>query len=204
MKIWNNIPSDKVIETTKQSLQENGFLVTVVENGQQAKEKIIQLLPKGAEVMDMTSVTLDTIGVSQIITQSGDYDAVKKKLAKMDRKTQSREMQKIGAAPQWAVGSVHAVTENGEVIIASNTGSQLQAYIYGASYVVWVIGAQKIVKNIDDGMKRIYEYCLPLEAERAKKAYGAAGSNISKIAIVNKEINPKRITIILVREKLGF
>ena len=116
-------------------------------------------------------------------------------------------MQKIGAAPEWTLGSVHAVTEDGKVVIASNTGSQLAAYAYGAPHVIWVVGTQKLVSNLDDAMKRIYDYVLPLETIRFRKAYNqpeTAHSNVSKLLIINKEVNPKRITIIFVKEKLGF
>ena len=97
---------------------------------------------------------------------------------------------------------MHAVTEDGKVIIASATGSQLPAYAYGSSHVIWVVGSQKIVKDLDEGMKRVYEYVLPLENERAKKAYG--GSSINKLLIFNKEGTAGRITMIIVKEKLGF
>ena len=122
----------------------------------------------------------------------------------MNRKNQGREMQKLGAAPEWAIGSVHAVTENGEVLIASASGSQLPAYAYGSSNVIFVVGAQKIVKNVDEGIKRIYEYCLPLESERARIAYGVPGSSVNKILIINKEFQEKRINLIFVNEVLGF
>jgi len=151
----------------------------------------------------MSSVTLDTIGISKEIMESGRFDAVKKKLMIMDRKTQNSQMQKLGAAPDWAVGSVHAATENGEIIIASQSGSQLPAYSAGSSHVLWVVGTQKIVKNLDAGFRRIYEYVLPLESERAKKAYGKE-SAVNKLLIINKEAKPGRISLIFVNEVLGF
>jgi len=101
------------------------------------------------------------------------------------------------------VSSVHALTEDGHLIIASNTGSQLSSEAYAGGKVIFVVGTQKIVKDNQEGIKRIYEYCLPLEDERARKAYGM-GSNVSKILIINKEIFPERITVFLVKEKLGF
>ena len=122
----------------------------------------------------------------------------------MDRNTQGLEMQRLGAAPEFVIGSVHAVTQDGKVMIASNSGSQLPAHAYGSSNVIWVVGIQKIVKNIDEGFKRIYEHSLPLESERARKAYNMPGSFVSKILIINKEIKPGRITIIFVPEILGF
>jgi hypothetical protein len=151
----------------------------------------------------MTSQTLEVIGVDKEINESGKYNAIRPKLFAMDRNTKAREMAKLGAAPDWVVASVHAVTEDGHLLIASNTGSQLSAEAYAAGKIVFVVGAQKIVKNTEDGIKRIYEYCLPLEDERARKAYGMP-SAVNKILIINKEFMPERITVILVKEKLGF
>jgi len=185
------------------ALKANGIDVFVAENRQEAKKRVLEILPQKAEIMTMTSVTLDTIGISGEINESRRYNAVRPKLMNMDRNTQGLEMQKIGAAPEWVIGSVHAVTKKGQVLIASNSGSQLPSFAYGSAHVIWVVGTQKIVKNITDGMKRIYEYCLPLEDKRAQKAYGMH-SNVSKILIVKKEIMPNRITMILVKEKLGF
>ncbi|OGG20184.1 hypothetical protein A3D03_00545 [Candidatus Gottesmanbacteria bacterium RIFCSPHIGHO2_02_FULL_40_13] len=153
--------------------------------------------------MNMSSVTLETLGLDKEINESGRYDAVKPKLAKMDRETQSIEMQKLGSAPVWAVGSVQAITESGQVIIASNTGSQLPAYAYGSAHVIWVVGTQKIVKNLDEGMKRIYDFVLPLETEHMQNLY-KMNSNVSKLLIINKEFIAGRLTVIFVKEKLGF
>jgi hypothetical protein len=132
---------------------------------------------------------------------------VRAQFAKMDRdkSEDAVEMRRLGAAPEWTIGSVHAVTEDGNIVIASNTGSQLPAYAYGAGHVVWVVGAQKVVKNLDEAMKRIYEYVLPLESERANKAYSMThGSFVSKMLIVNREVQSNRISMIIVKENLGF
>ncbi|MBI4054116.1 MAG: LUD domain-containing protein [Candidatus Doudnabacteria bacterium] len=200
---FGQLASDQTIEKTIAALAANGVKAEVAENGEAAKQKVLKLIPAGAEVMDMTSVTIGTVSIVKEILESGRYNSVRNKLNKMDRKTQSAEMQKLGAAPDWAVGSVHAVTEGGSVVIASATGSQLPAYAYGATHVVWVVGAQKLVKNLDEAMKRLYEYTLPLEDERARKAYGM-GSGVNKVLIVNKEVSPGRISMIIVKERLGF
>jgi hypothetical protein len=195
----------QTVEKTIEALKARNINALFVETGKEAKEKVLELIPKGTEVMTMTSVTLSTLGIPEEINESGNYDAVKPKLLKMDRTTQSREMQKIGAAPEWSVGSVHAVTEEGNVVIASNTGSQLPGYLYGSQHVIWVVGTQKIVKDLDTAMKRIYDYILPLESVRLNKQYNTTmGSNVSKIAIINKEFTPERVTLIFVNEVLGF
>ena len=201
--MWDTLATDQVIDQTKTNLEANGMSVMVVASGAEAKTKLLELIPEGAEVMNMTSATLDVIGVTPEIMESGKYDAVKPKLMKLDRATQGKEMQKLGSAPEWSIGSVHALTQDGHALIASMTGSQIPGYAYGSSHVVWVVGAQKIVPSLKEAMQRLEEYVLPLESERAHKAYGVPGSSINKLLIVNKEF-PGRVTIIIVKEKLGF
>ncbi len=203
MNKWEQLASDSQIKKAIDALGENGIEALVVDNGKKARDEVLKRIPKGAEVMTMTSMTLDSIGVSAQINESGNYNSVRNKLKLMDRATQGLEMNKLGAAPEYAVGSVHAVTEDGKVLVASNTGSQIPAYVYASPHVIWVVGTQKIVKDKDSGIKRIYEHTLPLESERAQKAYGR-GSNVSKLLIINKEVRPDRITLIFVKEKLGF
>ena len=202
MSQWDQLASKESIDKTIEALEANGIDAKFVQTGKEAKIEVLSLIPQGAEVMNMTSRTLDTLGIAKEIEESGKYNSMRKKLMSMDRNTMGNEMRKMGAAPDWAVGSVHAVTENGHVLIASNSGSQLPAYINGSAHVVWVAGAQKIVKDMQEGIKRIDEYCLPLENERAQKVYGM-GSAVKKIIIINKE-TPGRINLILVNEVLGF
>ena len=204
MTNWENLASESSIEKVIASLKNGGIDALVVENGQLAKEKVLEMLPKGAEVMTMSSQTLEAIGVTKEINESGSYDSIKAKLAGMDRNTQGREMQRLGAAPDWAIGSVHAVSEDGHIFIASNTGSQLASYAYSAGHVIWVVGTQKVVKNWDEGIKRIYEYSLLKESERQKVKGNPNGSNVSKLLVISKEFKPQRITMILVKERLGF
>ncbi len=197
------LASNQEIEKASLALKENGFVVEVVGNGKMAKEKTLELIPEKAEVFTMTSQTLEQTGLADAINNSGRFNSVRNRLYEMDRNTQGREMAKLGAAPDWVVASVHAITEDGHLLIASNSGSQLSAEAYAGGKVVFVAGTQKIVKDTAEGLKRIDEYSLPLEDERAQKAYGM-NSSVSKILIINKEIMPQRIIVILVKEKLGF
>lgn len=191
---------DKVIK----ALNENGIEVVIAENKNEAKEKVLNMIPEGSEVMDMTSISLLESGITHEIEKSGKYISVKNKLHSLNRETYKKEMNELGATSDYTLGSVHAITECGEIVIASNTGSQIPAYAYGSPRVIWVVGTQKIVKDMNTAMQRVYEYVLPLESERAHKAYGVTGSNVSKILILNKEIIPKRITLVLVKENIGF
>lgn len=202
---YKKVPSESVINKTVESLNKRGFNTIVVSTKEAAKAAALSLIAKGSEVMTMTSKTLDEVGIAEAINSAeSEYISLKNKLMSMDRASESREMQEIGAAPAVAIGSVHGVTEDGQIIIASATGSQLPAYAYGADKVIWVVGAQKISKSLDVAMKRLNEYVLPLESERARIAYGIEGSNISKLLVMNNEFTPNRIHVILVKEELGF
>jgi len=201
---FTKLATQEQIDKVIRALNENGIEVVIAENKNDAKEKVLDMIPKGSEVMDMTSVSLLESGITEEIEKSGKYISVKNKLYSLDRETQKKEMNILGATSDYSLGSVHAVTEGGEVVIASNTGSQIPAYAYGSPKVIWVVGTQKIVKDMTMAMKRVYDYVLPLESDRAHKAYVVSGSNVSKILILNKEITPKRITMILVKEKIGF
>lgn len=205
MKNWSQLANKKSIDKAIEALKANGIDAKFVQTAEDAKEQVFSMIPEGAEVMTMSSVTIDTLGISKKVQESGKYNSVKNKLNSMNRETQAQEMQKIGAAPEWSVGSVNAVTEDGHVFIASNTGTQLPAYASGASHVIWVVGTQKIVKDQTQAFKRIYEYVLSLESERINKIFNITkGSFVSKVLIINREIRQGRITLIFVGEKLGF
>jgi len=202
---YSQLASNETIQKTKAALEKNGYKVIVAENAAEAKAKALELVPKGAEVFALSSETLKTIGVTGEIDESGNYKSVRGELNKLDKTTQAKEMRMLGAAPDYALGSVHAVTEDGKVLIASNTGSQLPADVCGAGRVIWVVGAQKIVPDEEQAKKRIYEYVLPLESVRLNKAYNmTAGSFVSFILTFYRAFSPDRITIILVKEALGF
>lgn len=199
---WDQIPDDEVIRKTAEALKGNGIEARIAANGEEAKRMALELIPKGSEVMTMTSRTLDTIGLAKELNESGEYGSIRHIFGSMDQ-SQKKEMNRLGAGPDYAVGSVHAVTQDGRILIASATGSQLPAYAYAAMNVIWVVGAQKIVEDIDQAFRRLKEYTFPKEDERAMQAYGTH-SGINKTLVINKEAAPKRLTMILVKENLGF
>lgn len=197
------LADDEQIERTIQALKAHNIEALVAENAEQARRMFFELVPEGAEVFLGASVTLETLGIKDEIDKSGHFDALRPKMFAMDRATQGREIRKMGAGPDYAAGSVHAVTEDGQVMIASNTGSQLGPYAYGAGKVIWVVGAQKLVKTVEEGMRRIEEYCVPREEVHMQQLYNSH-TGLNKVLIVNKEIRPGRITMIIVKEELGY
>lgn len=204
MNKWTKIPDDSLIQKTIEGLKKNGIDAIVVDTGEEAKQKSLEMIPDGSEVMEASSTTLEQLGILEHIHEYGKYDSVKKRLNSLSRDKNHLEMQKLGAAPEFVIGSVHAVTVDGKVIVASRSGSQMPAYSYGSTQVIWIVGAQKIVNDLDEGIRRIYEYVLPLESERVQKAYGMKESEVAKLLIFNKEVKEDRIHLIFVKEALGF
>ncbi len=185
------------------ALERNGIRPLLAATGADARGLVGSLLTDGAEVYNNTSQTLEAIGVADDIERSGRYQPLRLRLYRMDREMQRREMRILAASPDYVVGSVHALTEGGSLLIASASGSQLGPLVSGAGRVILVIGAQKIVGDLATGMRRIYEYCYPLEDARARQAYGVP-SGVNNILVINKVMTSGRVTAIIVKERLGF
>jgi hypothetical protein len=197
------LASGEQIATAVAALEHNGIRPLLAATGADARGLIGSLLPTGAEVYNNTSQTLEATGIAGDIERSGRYQPLRMRLYRMDQQMQRREMRTLAASPDYVVGSVHALTEDGSLLIASASGSQLGPLASGAGHVILVIGAQKIVSDVATGIRRIYQYCYPLEDARARQAYGVP-SGVNNILIINKVITPGRVTAIIVNERLGF
>ena len=198
---FSKLASDFQIEKTAAALRARGINVIIAQNSAEAKAAVLGLLPKDQEIFTGSSATVDTLGISAEV--DANYNSLRVKMSKMDYATQGGEMMKMGATPAVMIGSVHAVTEEGSIVVASATGSQLAGYASGAAQVIWVIGSQKIVPTLEKAMRRVEEYSLALEDERALNVYGV-NSAINKMLIIHRETNPNRTTLVIVKENLGF
>lgn len=200
---FSRLASEEQLRAVASALERNGITAVLVGSGEEAREAVRSVLPVGAEVYNNTSRTLEVIGIAEDIERSGLYQPLRPRLYQMDREMQGREMRQLAAAPDWVVGSVHAVTQDGSLLIASASGSQLGPIVSGAGHVILVIGGQKVVPDLNRGFRRLYEYCFPLEDLRAREAYGVS-SGVNNVLIVNKVVAPGRMTAIVVKESLGF
>jgi hypothetical protein len=185
------------------ALEANGITVLRAGDAAEAKRIVLSLIPEGAQVHHGASKSLEETGILDAVEKSGRYEHLRPRIWSMDRKTQADEIRRLGAAPDVMLGSVHAVTETGSLITASMSGSQLGPYVSGAGRVILVVGTQKIVSDLEEGLRRVNDYSLPLEDARAQAAYGI-NSAVNKLLIINREIVPGRITVVLVDEVLGF
>ncbi len=202
---YDTLASKEVIERTTNALKARNIKVESVNTKEEALRKIMTLIPGGKEVMTGGSTTLDQIGFTELL-KSGKHPWKNLKdqiLSEQDPKKQM-ELRKKSITSEYFLGSVHAVSENGEILIVNATGSSIPSYAFSSDNVIWIVGTQKIVPSLEDGFKRIKEYCVPLEDNRMK-SIGYQGTTIGKYLIFEREINENRkINLIFVNEKLGF
>ena len=196
------LPDDQTLAATVVSLEEHGFSVEVVDGLDAAREAVLARIPHGSSVMTNTSVTLQETGIMDAINEGGPYESARNRMFALDFATQAQEMKAIGGQPDYALGSVHAVTRDGTLVIASASGSQLASYAWGAASVIFVVGAQKLVRTLEEAHQRIYQHSLKLEDARAQAAYGQH-SSVGKVLEIHQEL-PGRIHVVLIRQLVGF
>jgi LUD domain len=195
--------SETMLQQVAVRIRERNIEVLIVNNGAEARQVLVERLPKDAEVHSGKSKTLQDSGIFDAIMDQTQYNALRHRSLKMDRKTQGREIRKLVAAPDFMLGSVNAITQDGILVEASATGSQLGPYASTAGKVILVAGSQKIVPDLETAFRRIREYVLPWEDEQVRKVVNM-GTFVGKILIVEREWVIDRMTVILVREPIGI
>jgi hypothetical protein len=196
-------PADRAtLESVAEAVRKRGIAATVVATGADARVLVHEIIPDGAHVFDATSRTLEAIGLADDIVKAERYDAARTLLNTLNPATDMDQYRRGVASPSVVVGSVHAVTRDGQLVIASASGSQLAAYAFGASTAIWVVGAQKIVADLAQALERIQRYSYPLGDARTRVTYGVP-SAVNKQLIISGE-TPGRAHLVLVEEVLGF
>jgi hypothetical protein len=199
---FTDLADEETLAATVVALEAHGFSVELVDNVEAAREAVLARIPAGASVMTNTSVTLQETGIADAIDDGGPYKSARNKMMALDYATQLQEMKAAAGQPEFALGSVHAITRDGALVIASASGSQLASYAWGAANVIFVVGAQKLVPDAEAARERIYQHSLPLEDARAYAAYGIK-SRVGKILELHQE-DPGRIHVVLIRQAVGF
>lgn len=193
------------VKRAMDALKARGIRAEFVDTKEKALKRLLELIPAGSEIMTGGSTTLEQIGLVELL-KSGRHKWKNLKdeiLAEKDESNQT-ELRRRSAAPEYFIGSIHAVCETGEVLVASASGSQLPPYAFSSDNVIWIVGTQKIVPTLEEGFRRVREYCFQLEDKRMRSV-GYPGTTIGKLLLFEREVMPnRRITLIFVNEKLGF
>lgn len=199
------LPSQEQITRAMDAIRERYIDVELVETGAEALERLQALIPNGATLMTGSSVTLQEIGFeAQLISKAHHWVNLKDEiLLETDGITQTHLRMKSTLADYY-LGSVQAIAETGEIVIASGTGSQLPAYAYSSPNVIWVAGVHKIVPTLSDALRRIHEHAVPHEDVRMK-TLGYPGAMLGKVLIIERELSllQHRVRLILVKEPVG-
>jgi len=194
--------SEAELEALAEKLRARNFEVVIVQDGAEAKAEVLKRIPEGAQVHSGKSKTLEDAGLFKEFMEGDRFDFVRKRTMKLDPKTQRDEIRKLGATPDVMVNSAHAVTEEGQIVITSASGSQIGPIASGAGRLILVIGSQKIVPDLDAAFRRIREHVFPYEDARLREAMGI-GTKITRTLILDQDFMPGRTTVILVREPIG-
>jgi acyl-CoA hydrolase len=199
---FTSLPDDQALAATVVAQEKHGFSVEVVDDRDAARAAVLARIPAGFSVMTNTSVTLDQAGIADAINDGGPYESARNKMFALNFATQAQQMKAIGGQPDYALGSVHAITRAGTLVIASASGSQLASYAWGAANVIFVAGVQKLVPTVQAAHERIYQHSLKLEDARAQAACGQH-SQVGKILEIHQE-PPGHIHIVLIGQPVGF
>ena len=194
--------SEAQLDALAEKLRARNFEVVIVQDGAEAKAEVLKRIPEGAQVHSGKSKTLEDAGLFKEFMEGDRFDFVRKRTMKLDQRTQRDEIRRLGAAPDVMINSAHAVTEDGQIVVTSASGSQIGPIASGAGQLILVIGSQKIVPDLDTAFRRIREHVFPYEDARLREAIGI-GTKITRTLILDQDFMPGRTTVILVREPIG-
>jgi L-lactate utilization protein LutC len=204
---YTSIPTTENTDRAMEAVRSRGVTVVSADTKEAALSTVKNLIPDGATVMTGASLTLKEIGFEELL-RSGRHTwrNLKGEIAAEKDPVRQAELRKQGTLADYFLGSVHAIAETGEILVASATGSQLAPYAYSSKHVIWVAGAQKIFPTLEAAFQRIRDHALPDEDRRMKKAFGEnASSFIGKILLFEREAPylHRSLTLILIRQPVG-
>lgn len=201
---WSLIPSSEIIEKTVGEIEKRGIKVILASDGDEAMSLVKQIIPPGAEVMNGSSTTLIEIGYEEYISKGkSGWNLMHQAINAEDNDQKRAELRRKSVAAEYFLSSANAIASTGEIVACDASGSRVGAWPFAAGNLILIVGINKIVPTLDDALNRIRNYVFPLENARALKAYGVP-SIIGKCVILAHERNVGRITLILVRESLGY
>lgn len=203
---YTKLASKEILEKVVAELGKRNVEAVVVENKAEALAKILEFIPTGVSVMNGSSVTLEQIGFVDYLKEGGHgWNNLHKAIVEEKDGAKQALLRKQALLSDYYLGSVHALVETGEFVIASNTGSQLPHIVFSSPNLVFVVSTKKIVPTLSDAMNRLMEHVVPLEDQHMKEKYGV-GTAVNKLVTFNNE-NPmmgRKVRVILVNEDLGF
>lgn len=204
MQNWNTIPTKSAIAATIDNLKSRGINVELLANKSEVLTALKKLIPEKSRVMTGSSTTLNQAGVTDYLSSAkSNWHNVQNDIWSEDDEQKRSDLRRELLASEYFLASANAIAQTGQIVAVDATGSRVSAYPFAAKQLILVVGVNKITPTLDDAMTRIREHVFPLEDKRAQEAYGM-GSTFGKWVIIEREVNPTRIHVLLVNEILGF
>jgi hypothetical protein len=203
-KKWNNIPTRKVVDSTAEAIRGRGMNVQIVNTKQEAMDAVKSLIPSGGEIAKGSSTTLEEIGFFDYINSEECtwVDLYREAWSEEDGDKRHYMLTKANSS-DYFVGSVNAVSQNGELVAVGGSGAGISSYPFSAKHLILAVGTHKITKDLEEGMRRVREHFFPMENKRIKHKYGLS-HKAGKWVIIENEVRKDRTTVILIHEKVGF
>lgn len=200
------LASETSVARVVAALAGKGYEPMVVETAAEALEKIKELVPAGASVMNGSSVTLEQIGfIDYLKSGKHQWNNLHAAIVAENEPAKKAKLRKEAVLADYYLGSVHALAETGEFVNASNTGSQLPHIVFASPNLIFVVSTKKIVPTLPEAIKRLEEHVVPLEQKQMMEKYHT-GTALNKLVIFKGEYSGsgRKIRFILVKENLGF
>jgi len=207
---------DQRIDDLIKIWQKRNILGLYCENKEKAQDKILKVIPQSASIGFSGSVTLDQLGIIKRLESRGNkvFNPYKTGIGREE----SLELRRLGSQADYYLASANAVSRDGELVFFSAYGNRISGISYAKNAIV-VAGTNKLVPNLEEAVKRAREYATPLNCKRLNFNTPCFKDGICRkeiclfpdykrmccqILIIEAEISPDRLKVILVGENLGF
>lgn len=203
---YTTLPSQETVLKTIEAMKARNIEGIFVNTKEEALAKAKAFIPAGSSVNNGSSTTLREIGMVDYLkgTEHGWNNLHAASIVETDP-AKKAELGRAAMFSDYYLGSVHALAENGEMVIASASASQLPPILTTAKNLVLVVSTVKIMPTLEKALERLRTHVVPLEDARMKST-GAPGTQLAKIVIFEAEPQwtGRKIHVIFVNEKLGF
>jgi L-lactate utilization protein LutB len=201
---WSRIPPADMVDRTAEAIRKRAMKVLIAGNGDEALAFIRNMIPPGAEVMSGSSTTLIEIGFEDLVAEGTmGWKSLREEIFAENDEVKRAGLRRRSVLSEYFLSSANAIAGTGEIVACDASGSRVGAWPFAAGHLILVVGINKIVPTLQDALDRVRQYAYPLENARSMRAYGTP-SMIGKCVILAGERNPDRVTVILVREALGY
>lgn len=202
---------DQKIQRTLVALKKNGFQTFFVSTRAEALDKVLSLIPSNADVGVGGSITLREINLIDALTARGN--TVFQHWLQPEENVMAIMRKQLNS--DVFLASSNAVTEDGKLVNIDKAGNRVAAMMFGPKKVILVVGINKIVNDLDEGIRRARNVGAPMNARRRGDKTPCATTGVCTdceasdrlcrvITVMEKKPSRTDVTVILVGEELGF